>query len=381
MKIMDEKTIQCPHCGRNIAASAKSCNFCGTAVDSFVSKGEASSPVEVTESEVIIEEGTSEETEVSPSQNRSGSPAVPPPIPSENSNTAVPPIPSESGKEPLQAHTAQEGVTLPPPIPAASGIAEEDTVIYDSTEEEEKPIANEATESAEILSVSEASGSTPPPPAPPTSPTEEATAPVYPRKPTKKNNNTLKILLIVGLIVGAMLLIGGGIAAYFIFKGAEKYESIRKEHTEYISDIEDEIADEEVETVEMEEVVSENHYEMSTLLSGEKTTIVFDIYPNGSVRGKYAFDSTLAEYGDVPDVWFSFTGRVESENGSDRKMVLDVVSPDEFTSERWVVTLSGKGKYASLTGKATDYLSNRVFYVGSSKKSESLYEDYDYTDY
>ncbi len=62
-------------------------------------------------------------------------------------------------------------------------------------------------------------------------------------------------------------------------------------------------------------------------------------------------------------------------------MVLDVVSPDEFTSERWVVTLSGKGKYASLTGKATDYLSNRVFYVGSSKKSESLYEDYDYTDY
>lgn len=171
----------------------------------------------------------------------------------------------------------------------------------------------------------------------------------------------------ITIIIAAVLLVGGGIAAALILKdsGSSKTGGSKGEGKPETAAAaaEDSVA---APTAEVDPV---KHYNIKTIISGYPIEVRLDIDPDGVVTGKYAYQSTLGKYGDVPSSWFTLRG---TDMGAD--LVLDGSNPDYGVFERWEVSLKGEGDMASLSGIATNFNTYEYFYVGSKKKPEKYYD-------
>jgi len=238
--------------------------------------------------------------------------------------------------------------------------------------EAEKPEATAPAETAQPASTPPAvpeapANPTPQAAAPSVAPQAAPQPPIYVSENPKSNKG-----LIITILVAAVLLVGGGIAAALILRdnGAEK--NVVSENTTQTAEATSGTVSENVAAEpEPEEADPVKHYSINTIMSGYPIIVKLDIMPDGEVTGKYAYVSTLKKYGDRPSSWFTLKGVASGD-----ELVMDVSHPDHGNFERMEVTLTGEGDKASLNGINTNYQTYQYFYVGSEKKPEKYYDEY-----
>ncbi len=209
----------------------------------------------------------------------------------------------------------------------------------------------------------------------------------YPPRQRRKKSHTGLIITLA--IIGAVLLTGGIAAIILANMSDYKTEMAPMEaDASYLDDSSDEVSDfqtdaeaeaqrlqEEAEAqvaamqAEAEAAVSSSsnpsgYYNISTVTSGYPIVIKLNVSPDGSVSGKYAYESTLRKYGDKPKSWFTISGTV----GDDGVISMDITHPDYGLFEFWVAKIYGSGSNATITGTMTNVNTGSTYYLGSNAK-------------
>lgn len=323
------KVVRCPGCGRLVPSTTPQCKYCGTAI----SPDAADSP--------------------KPAPAPEAAPAPEFPDTDKAFGAIASGISSLKAKASAAAKTVQSKTEAAKSAPAP------------------QPVEAPASKTPKAPKEPKAEASVPRPPksapAPKPAPAPQQSAPVAPRpeysEPPKKSGKGMMITIIVLLV---LILVGGGVAAVLLLgdkNDKPKDQSTAKDSTESVA------SKPATEAEEAEEIDPIKHYDISTIISGYPIEVRLDIDPDGVVTGKYAYQSTLGKYGDVPSSWFTLRG---TDMGGD--LVLDGSNPDYGVFERWEVSLKGEGDMASLSGIATNFNTYEYFYVGSKKKPEKYYD-------
>lgn len=73
------------------------------------------------------------------------------------------------------------------------------------------------------------------------------------------------------------------------------------------------------------------------------------VNPDGSVTGKYAYDSTLRKYGDAKSSWFRIEGEMFDSKSDYQKIVFRSYAPDTGNVfEYWDLCYDGTEMYGSM---------------------------------
>lgn len=323
------KVIRCPHCGRLVSSGASSCKYCGATLDGS--------------------------TPVSPSAPTQPEPIDVPAVASDDS------VPATTPKSDVIADVSQR---------FASGIAS-----LKSKASNVMPASQPTSTPPTVPDVPEVPAH--PTPQPPSVPKPQPKAEPQPgpeydwelSEEYSENSKSNKSIIIT-IIVAVVLLVAGGITAALILRDSSTAKNNASENTTQSTEA---ASDSVSENIAEEPVFAEanpvKHYSINTVMSGYPIIVKLDITPDGIVTGRYAYESTLRNYGDKPSSWFTLEG-----TASGNELIMDVSHPDYGNIERMEVTLTEEGDKATLNGVTTSYNTSRYFFVGSTKEPVSYYE-------
>lgn len=318
------KAIRCPQCGRLIAAGSV-CKYCGASQGSVAAGPQTAAHGNCPEVADREAETPSVMTKLKkPVVRRSSEvPAAPPatPVTSAASATPAAPVaPKPAGIPVPKSVSVSRPKPVPTPVPVGS--------------------MREAAPAEPVME-------------------EDVTQP-------KKS----KTGLIVGIVIAVVVLVGGGIAAALLLGGKNNEKPVAADSA--AAKAEDTVRNVPVEETagEKAEVDQTEHYNINTIVSGVPVIVKLDITPEGYVTGKYAYRSTIDKYGDKPSSWFSLSGKMEGAG----MLEMEASHPDYGNFESWEVALTGEGEYATISGTIANFNTNELFYVGSKRKSEKMYE-------
>lgn len=113
-------------------------------------------------------------------------------------------------------------------------------------------------------------------------------------------------------------------------------------------------------------------YTINTEISGYPIRLILNIESDGTVTGKYAYESTLKKYGDEPSNWFTLRGW---EYGD--KIFLESYHPNYGVFESWEMTLWENSENPKISGTLTNNNTGAIFFLGSSKPGFQPTDYYD----